>query len=103
MVGSETVKDIQIQPMLRLNMDSRAVLGRIGYIQIQPMLRLNLKMRIQTLFVQNSNTTNVKVKRFFVRTVHKIRHHSNTTNVKVKRTVDRGVKTRPDLFKYNQC
>ena len=55
---------IQIQPMLRLNGATANVTAPDIAIQIQPMLRLNIPfLSIYVLAHQDSNTTNVKVKR----------------------------------------
>ena len=54
-------------------------------IQIQPMLRLNTKRNeVMEIGFHNSNTTNVKVKSDTQASASQRQAHSNTTNVKVK-------------------
>ncbi len=53
--------------------------------------------------MQNSNTTNVKVKRDYTRRKKGRLNNSNTTNVKVKLTETINEILTPIEFKYNQC
>ena len=78
---------IQIQPMLRLNTDWR----RWEEFHIQNSNTTNVKVKLlltmkrERLTFQNSNTTNVKVKRVLMQHLFGAFSYSNTTNVKVKR------------------
>ena len=95
---------IQIQPMLRLNTVQFSCTDCILIIQIQPMLRLNMiHSKVFQLRIQDSNTTNVKVKYRFCFLPAIRLQHSNTTNVKVKFKPGMIFELQPGEFKYNQC
>ena len=63
---------------------SQSFIHGCSNIQIQPMLRLNLRDEVGGQAVNYSNTTNVKVKRNLLGSCWQLQIYSNTTNVKVK-------------------
>ena len=121
-----TTVNIQIQPMLRLNFMHRSNKKAANRIQIQPMLRLNntgmscradlMPIQIQPMLRLNPSTLNDYTARI---------DNSNTTNVKVKlscpssKVINSAIQIQPMLrlnkpdgdplepfnpkFKYNQC
>ena len=90
--------------MLRLNFPSAPKYQQVRNIQIQPMLRLNRTTQEQLEAIDaDSNTTNVKVKHRKKKLLKSAAMHSNTTNVKVKHIVHTEKVWRWWKFKYNQC
>ena len=93
---------IQIQHLLKLNINCHRIQTQEHSIQIQHLLKLNRLLIYYLSLSANSNTTLVKVKLSLPLCKTKTFVYSNTTLVKVKyHIINKGANY--DKFKYNTC